>query len=201
MPTGGIQKYIERNWLCKALWVLRWLISLIRALHALPQMWQMFVSERVAVLAVEPSPFSLTVSQRLIQDSPTQSGSRLGTLWGATLIYPQPVLPSLLGQSPLSRCAFGRMSLKYFLWPPWDLLLLAVVDLVWVTTVLHLYIMASPAKLVFHDLCLNTDGGSLQRAQKHWYDSHPIWCAGSSAGSALVVSVQIFQMGYPHLTS
>ena len=35
---------------------------------------------------------------------------------------------------------------------------LAVENLLWDTTVLHSYTMTSPAKLVFHDLCLDTGG-------------------------------------------
>ena len=86
------------------------------------------------------------------------------------------------------------MSLKHFL-GSLAMAQLAVENLLWDRTVLHSCTVASSAKLVFHDLCLNTDGVCCRSVGTIVVPSD----AQDLLQAALVVAVQFFSDGISRL--
>ena len=159
------------------------------------------------ILAVKLSPFLLTVSQTLVRDGPPQSGSQLGALWIATPIYPQPVFPSLLGQCLLSWGKFSGC--------PWNtssghpgISCHGSTGSRWLPLGYNCpscVYSGQPSKIGVSWSVPQYWWSLLQRVQKRWYNSCPIWWAGSSAGSVdgsgLNFSNEMALVGYPRLTS
>ena len=143
-------------------WVLRWVTSPIQALHSLPQMWQ------VDVVWGRVTCSECCTLSFLLQCFSGSCLRRASSKWATARCTAKCHLSSLHATSisqfaglipPFLRYAF-KVSLKCFLWSPWDLLpwQLGVEHLFWNTSILHMHTVASPAKLVFHDLCFNTGG-------------------------------------------